>query len=146
MRSHKINSEALFALGSVCCLLVMRYYETVIYFRNINIFLDKVYSFMVIPLFYFLISACIVTIFIKLSDIKISNIIKRFFGFIDIIFLLVYIVFLVLKFVGYISIGIISFVSMYWIIFIIMGVIFAVCATTDKESGIQTDQSLNLKD
>jgi len=124
----------------------MRYYETVIYFRNINIFLDKVYSFMVIPLFYFLISACIVTIFIKLSDIKISNIIKRFFGFIDIIFLLVYIVFLVLKFVGYISIGMISFVSMYWIIFIIMGVIFAVCATTDKESGIQTDQSLNLKD
>lgn len=101
---------------------------------------------MVIPLFYFLISACIVTIFIKLSDIKISNIIKRFFGFIDIIFLLVYIVFLVLKFVGYISIGMISFVSMYWIIFIIMGVIFAVCATTDKESGIQTDQSLNLKD
>lgn len=101
---------------------------------------------MVIPLFYFLISACIVTIFIKLSDIKISNIIKRFFGFIDIIFLLVYIVFLVLKFVGYISIGMISFVSIYWIIFIIMGMIFAVCATTDNESGIQTDQSLNLKD
>ena len=145
MRGHKINSEALFALGSVYCLLVMRYYETVIYFRNINIFLDTVYSFMVIPLFYFLISACIVTIFIKLSDIKISNIIKRLFRFIDIILLLVYIVFLVLKLVGYISIGMIPFVSLYWIIFINMGLIFAVCATTDKESGIQTDQSLNLK-
>ena len=137
MRGHRSNSEALFALGSVCCLLIMRYYETVIYFRNINIFLDTIYSFIVIPLFYFLISACIVTIFIKQSDIKISNIIKKFFGFINIIFILAYIVFLVLKFVGYISPGIIPFVSLYWIIFIIMGAIFSLCTSTaNKESGI----------
>ncbi len=139
MRGHKINSEALFALGSVCCLLVMRYYETVIYFRNINIFLDTVYSFMVIPLFYFLISACIVTIFIKLSDIKISNIIKRFFGFINIIFILAYIVFLVLKFVGYISPGVIPFVSLYWIAFIIMGAMFAVWTSTVYEVFINSN-------
>ena len=136
LRSHRIISEALFALGSICCLLFIRYYKTIIYFRNINILLDTIYSFMVIPLFYFLISACIVTIFIKLSNIKISKIIKRFFKFINIIFLLAYIVFLVLQFLGYISIGVRPFVSLYWINFIIIGAMYAVCT-------ISTDSALD---
>lgn len=145
MRSHRINSEALFALGSTCCLLFIRYYETIIYFRNINILLDTIYSFMVISLFYFLISACIVTIFIKLSNIKISKMIKRFFRFINIIFVFAYIVFLVLQLLGYISVVMRPFVSLYWIIFIIMGAMFAVWTTTaDSVSGNQIDQNLNL--
>ena len=59
MKNYKTSSETLLALGVICCLLFMRYYETALYYRNINLILDTLYGYIAIPLFYFLISACL---------------------------------------------------------------------------------------
>ncbi|MDK2967175.1 MAG: hypothetical protein PWP53_2787 [Lacrimispora sp.] len=125
MENYKTSSETLLALGAIFCLLFMRYYETVIYYRNINLILDTLYGFIAIPIFYFLISACLTTIFIKLSKIRISKKMK-IFKMIDIFSLIIYMIFLVLRLSGYMTIGFIPFVSKYWIVFIAWGCIFTI--------------------
>lgn len=79
MKNYKTSSETLLALGAICCLLFMRYYETALYYRNINLILDTLYGYIAIPLFYFLISACLTTIFIKSFKIQISKKMKESF-------------------------------------------------------------------
>lgn len=125
LKNYKINSETIFALGSICCLLFMRYYETVLYYRNINLIFDTLYGFVAIPFFYFSLSSCLITIFVKSFCIKASKSIKRIYKRIDLLLLLIYVILLVLKLLGYITIGIIPFVSIYWIAFIAWGWIFS---------------------
>jgi hypothetical protein len=125
VKNYKISSETLLALGAICCLLFMRYYETALYYRNINLILDTLYGFMAIPLFYFLVSACLAGIFIKLFNFQISKKIK-ICKVINIFLLIIYMVFLVLKLFGYMTIGIIPFVSIYWFVFIVWGCIFTI--------------------
>ncbi|GLB28801.1 hypothetical protein LAD12857_07240 [Lacrimispora amygdalina] len=124
MKNYKISSETLLALGVICCLLFMRYYETALYYRNINLILDTLYGYIAIPLFYFLISACLTTIFIKLSKIRISKKMK-IFKLTDIFLLIIYMIVIVLRLSGYMTIGIIPFSSIYRFVFIAWGCIFA---------------------
>ncbi len=125
MKNYKTSSETLLALGVICCLLFMRYYETALYYRNINLILDTLYGYIAIPLFYFLISACLMTIFINLSRIRISKKMK-IFNMIDTFLLIIYMIVLVLRLSGDMSIGIIPFVSKYWFVFIAWGCIFTI--------------------
>ena len=125
MKNYKISSETLLALGVICCLLFMRYYETALYYRNINLILDTLYGYITIPLFYFLISACLTTIFIKLSKIRISEKMK-IFKMADIFLLIIYMIVIVLRLSGYLTIGFFPFVSTYWFVFIAWGCIFTI--------------------
>ena len=135
MKNNKINSETILALSSTCCLLCMKYYETIIYYRNINRILDTLYFFVMIPLFFFFISACFFTILIKLFNIHFAQNIKGIYRLIDIIIAIVYVIFLVLKAGGYITIGNMPFVSIYWIIFIAWGFIFSIDLNGYKKEG-----------
>ncbi|WP_143321505.1 hypothetical protein [Clostridium sp. HBUAS56010] len=130
MKKYKINSETILALGSMFCLLFMKYYETALYYRNINIILNLIYSFVAIPLFYFFLSSCFATIVVKLFSIQVSKLQKRIFKLTDILCMIIYIVFLVLKLFGYITIGYMPFISRCWIAFIAWGCIFAIDADT----------------
>lgn len=126
MKNYKTGSETFWALASVCCLLFIKYYEAVLYYQNINLIADTIYGLMAIPLFYFFVSSCLATIFIKIFDLPISRITKCIYRAVDIFLLLIYMVLITLKLLGFITIGIIPFVSIYWVIFIAWGCIFAI--------------------
>lgn len=126
LKNHRTNSETILALGSICCLLFIKYYETVLYYRNINLIFDTLYGFVSIPLFYFFLSSCLATIFIKSSSIQVSKLGKKIYKLIDIFLLLIYMILLVLKLLGYVTIGNMPFVSIYWIAFIAWGCIFTI--------------------
>ncbi|MGC6174075.1 hypothetical protein [Lacrimispora sp. 38-1] len=125
MKKYKTSSETSLALGAICCLLFMRYYERVLYYRYINLIFDTLYGFIAIPLFYFLISACLTTIFIKSFKIQISKKMK-IFKMINTFLLIIYMIVLALRLSGNITIGIIPFVSKYWFVFIAWGCIFTI--------------------
>ncbi|WP_394525253.1 hypothetical protein [Lacrimispora sp. JR3] len=135
LKHYKTNSETMLALGSTCCLLIMKYYETVFYYRNINLILDTLYGFVVIPLFYFFLSSCLATIFVKLSSVQVSKTTKKISKLIDILLLVIYIIVLVLKLLGFITIGNIPFISIYWIVFIAWGCIFTIDVNAQLKKG-----------
>lgn len=135
LKNYKISSETLLALGSTCCLLFMKYYETVVYYRIINPILDTLYSFVAIPLFYFFLSSCLTTMLIKLANIQISKTTKSIYKLIDIFLLIIYIILLIMKLLGYIAIGNIPFVSIYWIVFIVWGYIFTINVNSQIKKG-----------
>lgn len=137
LKNYKINSETVLALGSTCCLLYMRYYETAIYYRHINIILDTVYNFVAVPFFYFFISGCLLTLFLKLFNTHFAQKTKRICRLIDTILLVIYVIFIVLKMIGYFVTGNLPFVSIYWIIFIIWGCIFTIDFNIRTKKGEQ---------
>lgn len=135
MKNYKINSETVLALGSTCCLLCIRYYESVIYYRHINIILDTVYNFVAVPLFYFFISACLLTILFKLFNTHFTQKTRRIYRLIDAILMMIYVIFIILKMIGYLATSNLPFVSIYWIIFIAWGCIFTIDFNSQTKKG-----------
>lgn len=135
LKDNKIKIETVFALSSICCLLYMRYYESVLFYRHINFIFDTLYNYVAIPLFYFFISGCLFTILFKLLNTHLSQKTKRVYKLINTIILIIYIFFLLLKIIGYFTIGNLPFISVYWIIFIAWGCIFTINFSSSKKKG-----------
>lgn len=75
MKKRKNILTILFALVAIACLQYIRYYETVLYYRNINLVYDFAYGYIAGPLFSYLV-AYVTTKFI-VSFIQINIVQKQ---------------------------------------------------------------------
>lgn len=124
MKNSKFRFDTYFAIFSLVCLLFIRYYENVLYYRDTQLYLDKLYRLIAIPFFYYFLSASITYLVMVFFHVRLSIRMKKFIVFINIALWLIYIMFILLSLFGSITIYY-TFVSIYSFVFILWGSLFA---------------------
>lgn len=135
MKTNKqIPSFYFYILLSIVSLLYIRYIEVQLDYRlspQLLYILLRIYEFIAIPGFYFFTSSYISAIFVIYMNIKVDKIVLIFSRIIITISMFLYILFIIANISKIINIHFDRLLSIYAVIFIILGCLFALITTKD---------------
>lgn len=129
MKKRSIKSDTVYAFISLLSLLCVNYYQTILYYKQITQYsyiIDEIYEYIAIPSFYYFITAFITAVILDFLNINITKTLHKIFTYVISLALIFYIILVLLKIIGMITIPTIGFTSIYYaIVFSILGCLFA---------------------
>lgn len=128
MKKYIIRHDSVYALISLLSLLYVNYYQTILYYKKItalSYIFDNIYEYIAIPLFYCFITAFVASVILDFFRVNIPKTFHKISKYIICLFLVLYIIFLVIKTKWIIMIPPIGFTSIYSIVFSVFGCLFA---------------------
>lgn len=132
MRSKKIASFNFYIILSIFCLLFIRYFEVNINYKlpsQLLYLLLCIYEFIAIPGFYFFTASYVTAIIIVFMDININKFSIKLIKNVMMISLSLYVLFMIANISKIISIHFVGLLSIYSVIFIVLGCLFALITT-----------------
>lgn len=128
----RLRNETILAYISLLCMLFIKYYESILYYRSFNGFYELMHQQISIPCFYFFLSASILTFFAKQKELRFPSTIYKFSSCFVVVIIIVYTLLILLKILKILTLPFIHFLSIYSILFSICGCIFAIAIYKSK--------------
>jgi len=124
MRKIKIRLDSIYALFAIISLIYVNYYQAALYYKHTtqySFLFDKTYEYIAIPSFYFFVTAFITFVIFDIFNINIAKRLSKIILLVICLVLILYIVLVILKIARVIAIPTVGFVSIYSIIFSVLG-------------------------
>lgn len=128
MKKNQIGFIAVSALISLLSFFYIYYFQTTLYYEKITQYsftIDVLYEYIAIPSFYYFITVFITFVIFYLFNIRISKMLQQIFKFITSFALIFYFIIVLIMLFGIKVIPTIGFISIYSVVFSVLGCIFA---------------------